>query len=328
MGGDDGENTMISPHSWEMPPGYVVRNSFIHRAPLKLGREIEWQLHVIEVPNSKFGFLWMCPLDVPTDAGLVAYDSIFNFGETMLCDVNATRASSKTMLDYVFEKANIARQLFLNEAGTLRRDDERAHEAVIFAPDGRAVWSQTFAQGDKRYPAHFRWSEPMSPADFLRVPVQTLLDRLQELLADPNGEVVFARRWAFTTKAERDELSEKTARGNVEELKEWMRDILLASTVWDENPDARRINLSLSRSKTATIWDEDGEWGESLPMPPSLAQNAEKLRACFQPFHERIAGFMCVQRSDAGPIVVYVARPTAHERTEAMIRWREWEARL
>ncbi len=308
--------------SSETPSGARIRSSFSVRAPLESSREFEWQLHFVEVPTSKRPLLWMRPLDCLTDAGFVAYDSLVNSGEAMLFDDGA---NAETNLDYVFDKGNIARQLFLNEAGNLRRDNERAHEAVIFAPDGRAVWSDTFEPDPKRYPAHFRWSEPMSPANFLCVPLQMQLQRLNELLADPNGEVAFARRWALTTKQQRDEIRQQPARGTSGELETRMRDILLASSVWDENPGARQINISFNWHNQTTIWDEDGQWGESLSMPPLLAQNAETVRAHFQPFDERIGSFECVKRSDAGPLVVHVARPTAHERAEAMKRWSKWE---
>ena len=322
---------MIHPH--ELPFGFHILQEFSVRAPLESKREFEWELQLVQVPTCNGNLLRLCPLELAPEAGFLAFDSKFNFGEPTLFSANSTRDSLQTDLETILSKARFARAFFLNENGQPRRADEIAHECVIMSPDGSAVWSRTFAPNSSRYPAHFRWNKPMQASDFLVLPSQTAWDRLQHLLEDPDGEEAFARKWAFTTKQERDEIRQQPARGTVRELEARLLDLLIFSSAWDENPGVIEMNISLNWHKKFTLWDANGEWdarGEraaDLAMPPSMLQNAEQLRDFFQPFDERIGSFYCVQHSDAGPIVVNATRPSAHEQVEAMNRWREWGAR-
>lgn len=320
----------FAPHSWETPSRWKIRESVVRRAPFA-GRETDWQVNLVKVPASKWPILWLRPLTDEREAGFTVLDGS---GDQPMFFAQRVKLASLTeeidvaldekLAPHPFYEQFLARQFFLNSRGELRSERERAHESLVVGANGIAAWNLAFVRKEVYEPAAFKWSKPLASDEFQRLPALDLWARVQQLLAEPRGEVAFARGFAFLDEDERRARIQRTRRASIEQLQELLGDLLTCSLLWDKMPGVQSIYFTINSRQELGAWDNAGL--DVIEMPDSLSENIQKLWRHFRPFERRIARFLCVKNVYANQLDFEVARPTAHEQLEAHLRWREWEA--
>ena len=311
---------LVAPHAFEMPPRWKIRESMLCRAPF-CGRDTDWEVHLVKVPASKWPILWFRPLDESCDAGFTALDDYLD--QTMFFPQRAKLSSLSTTINSALQYGVLARQFFLNEQGTLRAEGEKACESVVAGANGAAGWNLAFVRKEVFSPASFKWSKRFKHAGFQRLSAQDVWGKVQELLEHPKGEAAFAREFALLTDEERAARVQRTKRGDFGQMESLLRDLVLSSSLWDEQPGATQIYLATTSGTHASLWEETTF--EELEAPPTMREGISKLWRYFRPFNRRIARFRCVKYSYSGEVFVEAARPSAHERLEAHFRWRAFE---
>lgn len=78
------------------------------------------------------------------------------------------------------------------------------------------------------------------------------------------------------------------------QLQGLLRDLLLASSIWEQSPGASGLKLRTSASDSVEVWGDD-EDADDLEVPLPLKRDVEQLWREFQTFDARISGFRCVR---------------------------------
>jgi len=311
----------FAPQPWEMPPHYAVLQGSIVRRQHRLGRqECEWETALIRIPACRRPILRLRPLAQENDAGFVAFYK--QHYQTKHFEADTAPDVLRNALANVLDLGLFARHFFLNEHGELRQEGEVAREAVLVAPDGVAAWSMAAIVQEVRDAALFPWRAAMKPSDFARLPAQDVWRQLKQRLADPDGEAAFARQFAQWDDATRRARIQQPARGDITQIKLLLRDLLIASPVWEQT-EGSGVGVTVYPSGVAEFY-EDGENGDCLETPRSFLEGVTRIWRHFEPYDPRVGAFKCVRQFSSTLLFLHSHRPSAHERLEAHFRFRTW----
>ena len=315
----------FAPQSWEMPPGArVLEESASVVAREFDGERLNWKVALVEVPTHFDPILWMRPLDARFDAGFIVYDFVHFNVDTRKADERSAHFSK--LLPLFWEQNRLGRTLFFNTDGELRGPDDDQAETLLITPEGLAVWGLGIFNREKHPAWKFNWSAPLTNDEFLRLPALKVWARVQQLLAEPKSEAQFSREFMFMTEQERLNTVFKKSVLTHKEVETLMHTLLLTQDVWDEVPEADRLQLiSLPESHTS-LWLEEADYG--LRVSESLKAQIAQLWSQYRIADKGVLNRLCVQNWYEYKTPKFVAsssRPTAHEQLEAALRWRQWK---
>ena len=310
-----------------MPPRYRIRESAVVELPYQDEPRHKWQLHLIKLPTPYNAILWAHPRVDAGDGGFVVFNWTFNaplnfYRKDSLGSLkDKSEDISENLLFKYFEKGWLARQFMTNETGNLRQGKQKTHETVVMARHGIGSWDNPAIVGVTQ----FRWlpeDQQMGSTEFQSISSAEMWARLCDLQNDTEGEVAFARQFAFWGQEERWLRIRQTECGSIEEFIRRTTQLLRGSQLWDQLPRNNEISFCFFADGEIYLQLEDGR---NVPAKHAdlLFANVRQTRAYFRPFDSRIARFRCVQEEPC-PISVSVTRPTKHEQLEAHLCWRDW----
>jgi len=231
------------------------------------------------------------------------------------------------------------RTLFLNEQVRLRARGERAHFQVVLSPLGSAswrVWKKTepsaYGMEDVENYAGFYWS-PQDARELLLGDASTIQGLLKAQWDDPNSDLSFARRFVLMNKEELHAQIWSWKRGNRMELTRVLRWAFLAQVELWPAPDELQWTVSWQPSAPPHFLGDTFHSPDLLQRFPTPEPLKESLRLALEwfvptPRYERIALHFSLERSFNRYHSAFVRLaehpPTAHERLEAALAWRDW----
>ena len=288
------------------------------------GEKLEWSVALVRLP-SKEELKWARPLDPRFDAGFI----VLGQGDYLYTDCISIGAPQSFSEDW--EENEFACHFFFNQYNELRVGKEEASGAILVRPDGTATWTWLAQEMEVEKETMFRWSEPLTPAEFLYLPALEVWKRLQILLDDPDSEARFARRFGAMSNKERTKLVFRSRRGPNYKLFPLLEAIARAEGVWDRVPEGEELHISLDATTQDDVFSYQGQFFlEKVGANVSTLASVTQLREWFFPMRQEFARHLCVQQWlfwNGGPhhFFASIKRPTAHEQLEAALRWREWK---
>ncbi len=226
-------------------------------------------------------------------------------------------------------KGRSERDLFLDGAFSLRGEGEKAAHRIILHPEGEGY---LLTLDDRRsYPGIFKW-EPPTGAWLTEATANEVMSSLEE-----NADFQYARRFLSMSYKERWREVWTWKRGNQRELKQVLTWALLAQEdLWQQETNIRLdVDLfHLDRNSGVMLYSDQFAVQSAenpRPLPTALAQGINKALEWFGPTMNtpHIEAHLSLgQLLDEGPWVLFMEPkdPTAHERLEAALSWREWLA--
>ena len=315
----------FAPQSWEMPPDFVMLEESASVVTREFdGEKLDWLVALIRLPPNN-EIKWARPLDNRFDAGFV----VLGQGDYLYTDCISIGAPLSFSEDW--EENEFARHFFLNQNNELRVGKEEASEAILVRPDGTATWTWLAQEMKIEEETMFRWSEPLTPAEFLHLPAAEVWERLQILLNDPDSEAQFARRFGAMSNKERTKLVFRSRRGPNYKLFPLLEAIARAEGVWDGVPEGKELHISLDATTQDDVLSYEGRFFlEKVSANASLLESVTRLREWFFPMRQEFARHLCVQQWlfwNGGPhhFFASVKPPTAHEKLEASVLWHQWK---
>ena len=229
------------------------------------------------------------------------------------------------VLDWVFSQGNYQRQFILNAQGELRRKGEDARESLLIDCVGNGSWSLGAIRAQRHDSSRFSWDALMTPAAFRKLSARDVWRIIGELLADPQSDAAFARRFALMGEEERHALIFREIPIARQEFETTLRAFAIAQDLWEQESYDGEVCFDLYKDGRIYL----GLFDEAAPVSAQLKRGVEALRQSFMPINQEVANFSCVKEwlhdynKDANFVI---ARPSAHERLEAKLRWRDWLA--
>jgi len=217
-------------------------------------------------------------------------------------------------------RREFARQFFFSD-GQLRREDTVATERLLVWSGGKAAWSW-HEQPDSQTDARFSWDDPMSAEEFLFWPALDVWEQIESQLADEGGEAAFARSFARLSEAERDSTVLSWRRGTPAKMREVLECLLVAHGMNQSN-EIERLFLKNDRR----LWGQFGSFSFLRDVSDELQRDIERVWRHFEPMNPRVQDFECVReyvKANLIPEEILVPPSSAHERMEALLRWRAW----
>jgi len=230
------------------------------------------------------------------------------------------------------------RTLFLNENVELRKSGERARFQVVLSSSGFGSWRvlrSTEPPIVEIDPSHrygeFFWSRQSEP-NFLLSDASTIGALLKVQWNNPDSDLSFARRFVQMSAKEQHEQVWSWKHGDLIEMIRVMRWAFLAQEeVWS-TPDELQWIVALSRRPNPGFNGEVFFSPKLLKDFPSPEPLKEALRLAFEwfsptPRTEIIERHLSLKRyflMGYHQIEIEACQPSAHERLEAALQWRDW----
>ena len=321
--------------SWEHP---FWRSDLLQPAQLETAR------HIVQIEElSQRSWMFFRALESSDEASFVATPLIeapFSGNFHPISLPNCSPLQLKTSLNDVLKKGKFARVFFLDENEHLRQFDAPAHHLLIVGATGWGLWvrlgpvlkSTHWIESD----APFVWTKTPDAARFLQTPARELWAQIEAQKADDNSDCAFARRFLNWSEAERQKRVWKWKNGSPEELKSVLKLALLSQNeLWEGASGLSwKINLidfrkfpfpgSFVRFLDAQKIESDGEPEVLLDIlrrvEPFLAPNVDP------DFRQHLAAARWLRHQNT-ILEIEIQNPSAHERLESYIQWREWQAR-
>lgn len=247
------------------------------------------------------------------------------------------RESGEVLMKRMFleclDEARWERELYLNWQFELRaeEDEEQAGYSLSIAPDGSGYF------GLEEYPrphllrrdVSFGWTA----SDVLRQSAQQLMAYLEN-----EQDYRFARAFICMSDDERLQQMFQWKRGDHHELKQVVMWLLLSQEeLWQQCTELRlTIDLMFTNFEWGTKLSSDQhpikvKNDKGHPLPPSLRDSLQTIMAWFEPQLNaaQVEKHKCLDDllgEGEWLIVVRFSNPSAHERIEAALKWREWLA--
>ncbi len=309
------------PWQWPMDHWTTPR---IESCPRSLdGHLILWNALVFHILGQPLSRVWL--RDVESHDLFCICDSEGDIVQARLTE-SSDISSVRMVCADALNNAKIARLFFLGASGQLRERDEITHQIVIVRADGSGLWNTWPESRHKR--SSFRLFDDAGLAAFIRRPAMQIWDTLKAALKDPQSDASFSRDWLGKTDEQRTATiwnwSPDTRQNLRVELEEMLHCALLCNDFLWQKDDS----WTLSVPDPANIWlyPAEEEWDE-YPVPDQLKRAIEQLWHHYAPFNSEVLKHECAYAWKQNTITAFfdeAREPTAHERLEAMLRWRDW----
>jgi len=310
-------------HSWELANDAAIDSlKWPRTVPVRLeSGNREFDAFLID-QNFRFrqrkGHSIQFRLSEGDDAGFVAA-SVSGNERQFFSDDSRNQWENWFVTDWL-RRREFARQFFLS-GGQLRQETMRATEKLLVWSNGTAAWSW-HEQYDSEADAHFSWDDSMSAEEFLSLPALDVWEQIESQLADESGEAAFARDFARQGQTERDATALSWRGGAPAKMKEVLESLLVAHGTNRVN-EIGRVFLNSDRR----LWEELGRMIFPREVCDELQRDIERVWRHFEPLKPHIENFKCVRKHVKGSLLpeeICVPPSSAHERMEAMLRFREW----
>lgn len=231
------------------------------------------------------------------------------------------------------------RSLFLNKDAQLRVRGERAHFQVILSPLGCGSWRSwkrtdppTHKIEDTSNPAGFYWCR-QDARELLMGDASIIHALLESQWDDPNSDFSFARSFFQMKETERHTNLWLWKRSDLSEMTRVLRWAFLSQVEFWSTHDEITLTISLSRKVTSTSLDNilfSSELGRPFTPPEPLKESLRFALEWFAPTprYEHIAQHFSLEQvfTHYYSRTIYLKEypPTAHERLEAALAWRDW----
>ncbi len=320
--------TAFAPKSWEVPPGFRVLEESASVVTREFdGEKLDWLVALVQTSDDPGGYMWTRPLNNRFDAGFVPLKSSSHHVERHPVKLN------DFVLRHIFENTlcrHFARYIVLNENGNLRCEDETAHQGLLVASNGLASWDSEIIDGGNCHALTFKWNEPMSCFDFMRLPFTEFWLGLQSTVKKVDSQAITARRFASMDSQERQKFAFEEAKVNKEDAKRILSQLVKAQEIWIDLPDDVKVTLQTTDLQNSLYSGDRGRGNtKRIEIPTALQADLEIFWNWFQPLRAEILNQFTIRdwvEFDYPSFDVSVSRPTAHEQLEAALRWREWKA--
>ncbi len=286
---------------------------------------ILWDAFVLPVPGRGSRYSYVLLYKVESDDLFCVCDSGGNIAQTSL-----TNVSDAFSVQVVYSKAlnnrNLARLFFLGDCGQLRERGEAADKIVVVCPNGNCQWDTWPDTGHNC--ARFRLFAGEGLSAFIHRPAMQIWQTLQDALKDPRSDATFAYEWSVKTDEQRADMVWNWPRDERQrlrdELQSWLQRLLWREdSLWQEH---KYWDLSVPNPNDIWLYSEEGY---RQAVPGELRQAIEQLWHRHAPFHNEPLEYWSAsdwKQKTIEAFHVKVHEPTAHERLEAHLRWRDWEA--
>ena len=279
----------FAPRSWEMPPGFVVLEESASVVTREFdGEKLDWLVALVQIPHSEYSVLWARPLDERFDAGFVISQPKSHMVTALKVDHKHNLART---LSFVLENerdvGSLARQFFLNENGSLRRESEVAKETIAIASDGVAAWNPSAINGQCPNAIGFEWGEPMSSREFLCLPSIKLWDAFLPQLNDVNSDASFARRFASMKEENRRTLIFGELKGIEEKIHSLLVTRLLSEEVSNETHQGDVLIICVDITNTGEVIGSSFYQNYSV-VSPQLEEDITKILSSLLPIKKML----------------------------------------
>ena len=315
----------FAPQSWEMPPGFVVLEESASVVSREFdGEKLDWLVALVEEPPLRNLHLWFRPLDARFDAGFIAFYPP-DWGANGKRNWAKIRQSLPEMFDKRWETKYVIRTFYLNEEGKLRGKGEKQHEQIYIFLAGRAHWTIGKSIPNQFETVEFDWEKPASASEFQRLNALELWNQVECHLADSNSHVSVARWFAAMNERKRNALFFEQSHKSSKEMNVLLRALLINESIFEQVSQDGVLSFIVEHKEN--IYLSTGR--QSLKIPKSLRVNLKQLMEWYQPVNINYVdhSFMELWMKLHFPkFSFYMNQPTAHEKLEASVRWREWKA--
>lgn len=310
-------------HPWELANDAAMDSlKWPRTVPVRLERGTrDFDAFLIEQGfqvETEQGFSIQFKLSEEEDAGFVA---TYKSGNECRFAYNRSRDKWEDwFVTDCLRRNDFARQFFFWD-GQLRQANEIATERLLVWNDGRATW-QWHEQVWWRSNAYFSWGAPMDAEEFLFLPILDVWAQIENQLADERGEAAFARSFARQSEKEREATVCSLRAAARLEMKQMLRCLLIAHGMNEDNEEEPYFLRS-----DRNLWGSTRRKTQALGISDELQRDIERVWRHFEPFDPRIENFECVRKVINARLLeeaIYFSPSTAHEKMEAMMRWRDW----
>lgn len=321
--------------SWEHP---FWRSDLLQPAQLETARHIAQ----IEDFQRKRSWLFFRALDSSDEANFVAAplnQSLVSGHFEPIRFPSCSPLQLKTSLDDVLQKGKFARLFFLEENENLRRYDAHSRYLLIVGAMGWASWIRLNSKLENSWfesEAPFVWTKTPDAARFLETPALELWAQIQTQKADETSDCAFARRFLDWSEEERQKRLWNWKNGSREELKAVLKIALLSQNELWENVDSLKWTIFLEKFQHTWHRGFLNRFSGSTLVQNGLAPGVlrEVLRRV-HPFFAPTLDEDSLQhlaaarwRNKQNPTLqIEIQNPSAHERLEAHLQWRDWQAK-
>ena len=318
----------FAPQSWEMPPGFRVLEESASVVTREFdGETLDWLVALFKIPANELHNVWIRPLDARFDTGFIAFEPPFYHPSSV--NPKIRHLASRSALSNIWKNKHFGRRLCLNEEGMLRSDGEALGKSVLFARDGKGVWEPSSSDDTaSQRIGLFKWSEPLTEAEFYGLSSYKLWKRLRESPSESISDACFARKFVSLEQQERQELVFGKSALPMSEFETLLRVVALQEGL-DEIPVGATLLVDSSKRFGNHFYWDDGGSDELSIGSKEFQRDVALLRAHFFPIVEELVKHLCVHEwvELYGPAShIRIPYPTAHEQLEAALRWREWKA--
>ncbi len=221
------------------------------------------------------------------------------------------------------------RSFFLNERFQLRQPGEVAHHFLLLSPHGWGAWwdivvSPTQGTSSERR-AEFLWSLKDELVWLYDATPSQIMGHIVNQLNDAESDINFSRRWLTLSSDERRDLVWCCQRGKTAELERVAKMALLAQEeLWRRETELAWLILLDQNAHIQSKLYAEGD----RTSPSALEGALEQIIGFFnpQPDANKIQRHLYLRLSYSHNISVEAENPSAHERLEAILGWRDWLA--
>lgn len=293
-----------------------------------------WRVAIENHGQSKVGRVLFKRENQPLLVAAVAEKTPFRsyaLGEKFLDFSTEPRGLRMTLADCLSNQ-KWARSLFLSERFEPRQSGELARFEVFLSPHGWGLWRQL---SWNESPLSYQQSEfafpPVPAGELARVEAAKLLSRLF-CQHEESADFRFAREFLTLSEEEQTAHLWSWKRGDLAQMQSVLRTALLAQDELWREPRALTWRIDLWRQEPfAQLVCEQARTNVPIRMPALLEKAFQRALACFGPQiqHEEHARHLSLThlfntQHQKLRVLIEVREPSAHERLEAMLEWREW----
>lgn len=323
---------------WQWPDYDISEIERVHFSRSLYGKPAYWEALAYPCLGEAIDYIWLRPEGTP---------DLF-----AICDDrgNATRIRQyipveewqlRTMCSHALEQEKIGRLFFFNDSGQLRHVGEVAASYALIKADGCGKWTSLHEHEDEIFQrqAVFTLFEGRGLVDFMRQPTTQIWNVLRDALNDPHSDASFARDWMNKTEEQCENTVWNWPPNERETRRHELEALLLLALLREDWLWEQKQQWQCSVSGPFVIWLYEEGKDDPVEVPEGLRESIGTIWQRLAPFnqealrHECASEWMrekCAWRLEEiwEAFTAGANHPSAHERLEAKLQWREWLGQL